>query len=178
MKKEIEVKIELTKEEFDKFTKNLNNSNLERTFGYFKEDFSNITDGIFPRIKQIVGEQVILGIKKKTKENIYFFERDEIEIEIKGNIDTLREMVKLLGFSKEIIFEKIRRNIFNSDSLISFDKLPFGFFVEIEGNPKVINHYLKKFNLLDKPKIVKSYLGIWEDYKKFHNIKKDNCIFD
>ena len=51
MKKEIEVKIELTPEEFNALTGSFNDFHLERTFGYFKEDFLNIKEGIFPRIK-------------------------------------------------------------------------------------------------------------------------------
>ena len=77
MKKEVEVKIELTPEEFTNLTADLTNFNFERTFGYFKEDFSNIKDGIFPRIKCIEGKEgeIILGVKRKTKENLQFFER-------------------------------------------------------------------------------------------------------
>ena len=55
--KEIEVKIELTPEEFNNLAGGSDNFHLERTFGYFKEDFSNIEEGIFPRIKYIEGEK-------------------------------------------------------------------------------------------------------------------------
>ena len=80
MKKEIEVKIELTKEEFYKLTKGFKDFDLERTFGYFKEDFSNIKDGIFPRIKYIDGmnREVILTVKVKTNDNSQFFEREVV----------------------------------------------------------------------------------------------------
>lgn len=182
MKKEIEVKIELTPEEFSSFTKGSDDFQLERTFGYFKEDFSNIQDGIFPRIKYTeAGEkkEVILTVKRKTKENANFFEREEMEVKMKEeeNIENLRSILKSLGFSKEIIFEKKRKNVFKNDITISFDELPFGFFVELEGEPELINQFLDKLNLSDRPRITKAYLGLWEDYKSKNDIQKENCVF-
>jgi len=181
MKKEIEVKIELTPEEFSKFTGSSASFNFERTFGYFKEDFSNIKEGIFPRIKYVEGEkkEIILTVKRKTKENAQFFEREEMEVKVREeeNIETLREILKSLGFSKEIIFDKKRKNVFKDDITISFDKLPFGFFVEFEGEPKKIEQYLNEFNLSNRPRIVRAYLGLWEDYRKAHGIEEENCVF-
>jgi adenylate cyclase class IV len=181
MKKEIEVKIELTPEEFNNLAGNLADSSFERTFGYFKEDFSNIKDGIFPRIKYVEGEkkEIILTVKKKTKENAQFFEREEMEIKIKEgeNVENLRGILKSLDFSKEIVFEKKRKNVFKDDVVISFDELPFGFFVEFEGEPETIDRYLKEFNLSNRPRIARAYLGLWEDYKKAHGIAEENCVF-
>lgn len=181
MKKETEVKIELTKEEFNNFAGDSDNFHLERTFGYFKEDFSNIKEGIFPRIKYVEGEkkEIILTVKRKVKENAEFFEREEMEVGVKEeeNIENLRNILKSLGFSKEIIFEKKRKNVFKNDITISFDELPFGFFVEFEGEPEIIDRYLGEFNLLNRPRIVRAYLGLWEEYRKKHNIAEENCVF-
>jgi len=181
MKKEIEVKIELTPDEFNGFTGDFSDFHLERTFGYFKEDFSNIQEGIFPRIKYVDGEEkeIILTVKRKTKENDRFFEREEMEVKIKEgqDIETLREILKSLGFSKEIIFEKKRKNVLKHDIVISFDELPFGFFVEFEGEPETIDRYLNKFNLSKRPRITRAYLGLWEDYKKANNITEEDCLF-
>ncbi len=181
MKKEIEVKIELTPEEFNNLDGSFGSFHLERTFGYFKEDFSNIKEGIFTRIKYVEGEkqEIILTVKRKRKENARFFEREEMEVKVKDeeNIENLRGILKSLGFSKEIIFEKKRKNVFKDDIAISFDELPFGFFVEFEGEPKTINRYLKEFNLSDRPRITRAYLGLWEDYKKAHGIAEENCVF-
>ena len=167
VKKEIEVKIELTPEEFNDLTGGLNDFHFERTFGYFKEDFSNIKEGILPIKKNVEGEkkEIILTVKRKTKENARFFEREEMEVKVKEgeNIDTLREILKSLGFSKEIIFEKKRKNVFKDDITISFDKLPFGFFVEFEGEPETVDKYLDEFNFSNRTRITRAYLGLWED---------------
>jgi adenylate cyclase class IV len=113
MKKEKEIKIELTPEEFSRFTESFSDFDLERTFGYFKEDFSNIKEGIFPRIKYVEEEErkkIIFTVKRKTKENSEFFEREEREVKIEEgeDIEDMRGILKSLGFGKEIIFEKKR----------------------------------------------------------------------
>jgi len=181
MKKEIEVKIELTPEEFSNLTRSFGDFHFERTFGYFKEDFSNIKDGIFPRIKYVENssKKIILTVKRKIKDNAHFFEREEMEVEIREgeSVETLREILKSLGFNKEIIFEKKRKNVLKDDVIISFDELPFGFFVEFEGKPEVINKYLDEFSFSNRPRITKAYLGLWEDYRKTNNIAEENCVF-
>jgi len=181
MKKEIEVKIELTPKEFNTLTEGFGDFHFERTFGYFKEDFSNIKAGIFPRIKYIEGrsKEIVLTVKRKIKDNAYFFEREEMEVKIQGgeNVETLRAILKSLGFSKEIIFEKKRKNVFKRDIVISFDELPFSFFVEFEGEPEIINKYLDDFNFSNRPRITRAYLGLWEDYRKDHNVTEENCVF-
>jgi adenylate cyclase class IV len=48
----------------------------------------------------------------------------------------LREILKSLGFNKEIIFEKKRKNIIKDDIVISFDELPFGFLLNLKQNQK------------------------------------------
>ena len=181
MKKEVEVKIKLTPKEFKTLTESFSDFHFERTFGYFKEDFSNIKEGIFPRIKYVEGpsKKIILTVKRKTEDNAHFFEREEMEVEIQGaeSLETLREILKSLGFNKEIVFEKKRKNVLKDDVIISFDELPFGFFVEFEGEPKAINKYLGEFNLSDRPRITRAYLGLWEDYRKAHNVVDENCVF-
>lgn len=184
MKKEIEVKIELTPEEFRDLAGDFNNAHFERTFGYFKEDFSNIKEGIFPRIKYVEGKNkdILLTVKRKTEDNAHFFEREEMEVKIQEgegkSVETLRAMLKSLGFSKEIIFEKKRKKVLKDDIIISFDKLPFGFFVELEGEPEIINKYLDEFHLANRPRITRAYLGLWEDYRKAHNVTEENCVFE
>jgi len=183
-KNEIEIKIELTQKEFKKIMPDFDDAVFEKTFGYFKEDFSNIQEGIFPRIKYIIknnSSEIVLTVKRKIKENANFFEREETEINIikDANIklEGMREIFKALQFTKEIIFEKKRKNIIKDDIVISLDELPFGFFIEFEGSPEKIEKYLKEFNLLDRERLTKAYLGLWEDYKVKLGINDQDCLF-
>lgn len=184
MAKEIEIKIELAPKEFKKFVSEYpGDFYFERTFGYFKEDFSNVKEGIFPRIKCVKkgnkNKEIILTVKRKLKDETKFFEREEMEIKLPNgkNLETLRKILKSLGFKKEIIFEKKRKSILKDDIVICFDELPFGVFVEFEGKPRIINNYLKKFNLSNRPRITKAYLALWKERKKTYNINEENCVF-
>ncbi len=176
MKKEIEVKIELSKEEFD----TLSPSSVlpEITYGYFKQDMSNIKDGVFPRIKHIDGQDALLTVKLKTTVNDRYFEREEIEMMISaGQVAPMRDILKSLGFMREISFEKKRAVVQKPDAMICFDILPFGYFMEIEGEPDVIEKYIQQYKLTGKSRINRAYLGLWEDYKKSHSITEENCLF-
>lgn len=181
MKQEIELKIALAKKEFQQFTKHLKNRQLEKTFGFFKEDFSNVKEGVFPRLKYIKGHvnKLVLTVKVKSTTNNRFFSRDEMEIEIQdtSQINELRLVIKALGYGKEIIFEKIRCNIVKDDMVISFDELPFGYFVEFEGSPKAIEKYRRQFKLNNRPTIKQAYLALWEDYRQTNQIKNQDCVF-
>lgn len=181
MKKEIEIKIKLPKELFYTIAGGSEGFYLERTFGYFRDDFSNVTEGVFPRIKYLdaMGGEVIFGLKRTVSEETKYFERREIDIRSKdvSIIGDLRDMMKQLGFTREIIFEKKRKEIQKKDIVISCDQLPFGYFVEFEGEPSAIEHYIRVYNLMEQPRFTKSYLGLWEDYKTSHKILEVDCVF-
>jgi len=177
MKNEIEIKIELNEDEFNLFSKKSKNRFvLERTFGYFQEDFSNVEKGIFPRIKQICGKKIVVGIKLREKKNSKYFERKEFEYSTKEeNLQEARSIFLNIGFSKEIIFEKKRKEVLIGELSISLDVLPFGKYMEIEGSKKAIKNFLMDNNLHRKKRINKSYLGLWSDFNK--GGEKD-CVFN
>lgn len=177
-KQEIEVKFELTKDEFYNFTDE-NNFIIEITYGYFKEDFSNIDEGIFPRIKYIENKNILVTVKRKNKTDNDYFNREETEISFEINkLNQLRELFNALGFTKEIIFEKKRKLIKEKEVEIAFDILPFGYFIEIEGLPEDIEKYVTKMNLTNKKRITKAYLALWDDYKNKHKLEEQDCIFN
>jgi len=185
MKKEIEIKIKLRKGETDILKNKLKKlggikikSEKETTYGFFTEDDSSIEKGIFPRIKSInKGKSSLLTVKVKTKEDKDYFRRNEFEITI-NDINTARDMIKAMGFSKERIFEKLRESWLtdNSSVTINFDTLLFGEYFEIESDPQKIETWLKKLNLEKREKIAKAYLGIFDDWRKKNNIRDENAI--
>ena len=42
----------------------------------------------------------------------------------------------------------------------------FGFFIEFEGEPEMIERHLDEFNLSNRTRITRAYLGLWEDLQK------------
>lgn len=181
-KTEIEVKLELTSKEYVIHTNAFAAPYVfERVYGFFKPDFSNIEAGVFPRIKYMRdsdgNENVVLTVKvKKAGRNKYFI-REETEIDCKpGHLDSLRRIIRALGFSTELVFEKYRKT-FTKRLVYSFDILPFGYFIGLEGDPKTIEKSIKKLGYQLKPRITVPYLELWDRYCQKNGITNPNCTF-
>ncbi|MEK7070015.1 MAG: hypothetical protein AAB962_03090 [Patescibacteria group bacterium] len=178
MNKEIEIKIKIDKEIFNRFVKNKSSFKFEKTYGYFTENYENIDKGIFPRIKD-AGDIALVSVKVKTKNDSKMFERDEYEFEIESNkVDSARLMFKALGYGLEHIFEKKRYKLeaINNCNFVA-DELPFGYFLELEGTEEDIEKSIKELGLDDYEKINGAYLKLWEKYKKENNLTGE-CVFN
>jgi len=169
MKKEIEVKFKVnnyqnTLKKLEDIFGESGPEFYEKTYGFFTpDDWSWKEAGIFPRIKE-TKDNLIFGIKirpKKQDEN--YFERDEWEIEINDKQDRIH-LLKMLGYSHIVIFEKFRRKWQKNNFSITLDRLPFGEYVEIESTKENIEKLAKKLGLKDR--ITKAYLGVWQDLRK------------
>lgn len=176
MNKEIEIKIEINKKLFTYFTKG-KSFQYEKTYGYFTDNYENMTKGIFPRIKTM-GDTSLVSVKVKIKET-KMFERDEYEFEIESNkVESVRLMFKALGYYIEHTFEKKRYKLepINECEFV-VDELPFGYFIELEGEEENIEKSIKELKLQDNEKINGAYLKLWEKYKKDNNLKGE-CLFN
>ena len=171
MNKEIEIKIKINKEILDRFVKDKSNFKFEKTYGYFTENYENITKGIFPRIKDM-GNVALVSVKIKTQNDSKMFERDEYEFEIDSKkVGAARLMFGALGYCIEHIFEKRRyelESINNCDFVI--DELSFGYFIELEGTEEDIEKSIKELGLKNNERINGAYLKLWEKYKKENNL--------
>jgi adenylate cyclase class 2 len=115
-------------------------------------------------------------MKKKVKSVGDVFERIEIETEVK-DIEKLRKIFNELGLTKEFIMEKNRANWLLNNTAISIDELPFGLFIEIEGEEPHISDTAKLLDLNLDGKITVTYWDIFEDYKKAKGIVAESIIF-
>ena len=62
---------------------------------------------------------------------------DEVETVV-GEFETMRQMLRGLGYEEALWYEKSREQWRLGEALVCLDVLPFGEFVEIEGDPTVI----------------------------------------
>jgi len=129
---------------------------------------------IFLRVRS--GFSNVLTLKKKNQNNDNVFAREEIEIKI-GDVEKMAEILVNLGFSKQLIMEKYRSEWKYNDTVISVDKMPFGVYVEIEGEEGKIYETARYLGLDPDKKITVTYWDLFEDYKKQNNITGENIIF-
>ena len=177
MKKETEIKIRIDKEIFDKLTEGNSGFQFEKTYGYFTENYENMSKGIFPRIK-VMGNTALVSVKVEVKES-KMFERDEYEFEIdKDKVESARLMFGALGYVIELVFEKRRYNMecINNCNFV-VDELPFGYFLELEGEETDIEKSIKELGLENKERINVAYLKLWEDHKKLNKLT-GQCVFN
>jgi len=130
--------------------------------------------GTFLRVR--TGGKDIVTLKKKIKTTGEVFERQELETEVKDP-ELLADIFADLGFSKRFIMEKYRIDYEYKDTKISLDELPFGMFVEIEGELENIKNVADELNLDLSNKIIVTYWDLFEDYKKKMNQKGENIVF-
>jgi predicted adenylyl cyclase CyaB len=169
MKKEIEVKIKLEKNDnVAKRLKKLGGKKGKKykqtTYGFFSKD--SIKKGIFPRIR-IENSIPVLTVKVKHKKKTDYFERDEHSIRI-SSVKTGIQILRFLGFDKVREFTKIREHwhIPNRKIEITVDKLYFGKFIELEGTKKEIEKTIKDLGLKERKRIKRAYLALEDDYRK------------
>lgn len=187
MNKEIEIKLKIDEETFNKFVKDKTNFKFEKTYGFFTNEYKNMEKGIFPRIKEVTEEvdrkaYVTVKIKNKKDDQVSnMFIRDEYEFIVSPIddkiIDSIRGMFFALEYTIEHVFEKRRFRLepLNECDLV-IDELPFGYFIEIEGDEENIEKTIKELSLENTERINGAYLKLWDNYKKENNLTGE-CVF-
>lgn len=65
----------------------------------------------------------------------------------------------------------------NVDVCFFLDETPMGWFLEIEAEEDKIEKVIVKLELQNAKRSNKAYLGLWEEYKKEHELSDDNMMF-
>ena len=147
---------------------------FQRTIRMDTPDRGLEKQGTFLRVR--TGGKNIVTLKKKIKTDRDVFERRELETEVKDP-ELLADIFANLGFTKRFIMEKYRIDYEYKNTKISLDELPFGIFVEIEGEPAYIKNVANELNLDLSNKIVVTYWDLFEKYKKKTNRKGEDIVF-
>ena len=150
---------------------------LERTIRFDNDTGDLEKKGIFVRVRS--GSKNIWTVKKKIKdagEADKYFQRNEWEVEI-SDLETARQMLKVLGFEQEFIMEKYRKKFILPEAEITIDRLPFGVYAEIEADKDVIDNLSKMLELDDLERITVTYWHLHDEYNKVHGLSERNIIF-
>ena len=90
-----------------------------------------------------VGERAILTFKERLPSNSTVKHQLEDETSV-GDPDAMDAILESLGFNPTLIYEKRRERWQLGETEIVLDELPFGLFMEIEGEESSINDIEKK----------------------------------
>ena len=116
---------------------------------------------------------------KGTRENLLHSEakvREELELQV-SNFDTLAEIFTRLGFAPRQVYEKYRETFTWQDVEIVLDELPYGNFIELEGDEAGIKTAVSHLNLNWQERILGNYLGLMAQLKAHHNLPFNDLTF-
>ncbi|MBL0713535.1 MAG: class IV adenylate cyclase [Desulfosarcina sp.] len=90
---------------------------------------------------------------------------DEFEVVVE-DFGCMHQILSAIGFQHAQIYEKKREVFRLKDALICVDQLPYGDFVEIEGQPEAIRGAAHRLQLPWEKRILTNYLHIFEALRK------------
>lgn len=103
--------------------------------------------------------------------------REELEIEV-SDFETTAAILERLGFPAQQIYEKYRET-FRLDAVeIVLDEMPFGNFVELEGEEDAIRAAAGRLGLDWEQRILDNYLSLMARLKEEHHFDFDDLTFD
>lgn len=135
--------------------------------------------GILLRLREKQGKAV-LTVKKPPQKEVPSALKVFEEIEsVVDDFHTVRSALETVGFSIAFAYEKVREKwIFNGCS-ICMDRLPFGYFVEIEGVENGVQQCAEMLGLGDHETSKLTYHALNLDYRKSNDLPIDESfVFD
>ncbi|MBR9677900.1 MAG: class IV adenylate cyclase [Nanoarchaeota archaeon] len=147
---------------------------FQRTIRFDNSELGLEKKGLFLRLRTGFEDTITMKIKVKN-ENV--FEREEIELRV-NSIEKMREILNKVGLVKEFVMEKYRSLWTLKGVDVCVDELPFGFFVEIEGEEDKIFEVAKLLELDVSKKIITNYWDLFDDYKKRTGRTGTDILFD
>ena len=162
---EIELKFKignpiLNRERLKKLSAKFIGKAFERTIRFDTKNKELEKEGKFLRVR--TGFKNTITFKKKIeKSDKRFREREEIEFEI-SDPKKMQVILENIGFTRKLIMEKYREKWQWGSAEIVIDRLPFGYFIEIEGSGKAILKTINSMELDFQDKITDTYWGLWE----------------
>ena len=102
---------------------------------------------------------------------------EKLEVEL-SDFDTMSHILQALGFHCEQIYEKWRETLVLNETLFCLDWMPFGHFLEIEGQDEDIKKYVSCLGLQWSKRILLNYLEIFHNLKTDKNLDFGDVTFD
>lgn len=104
--------------------------------------------------------------------------RREIEFKIDDQLETILTVLEILGYVPYWRYEK-RREIYRLDALeIVLDEMPYGWFLEMEGEAADIEACMQKMHLTREQGIMLSYSEIFENVRAALGMERIDLTFE
>lgn len=116
--------------------------------------------------------------------------REELEVEV-SDFEMMEKIIERLGYTVGMAYEKYRTTYHLNDTEIVLDEMPFGNFVEIEGEIAAIEATVRQLGLQDAERMRRNYSGLFRNvcinlglefrdmtFENFNGIRVPRSAFD
>lgn len=103
--------------------------------------------------------------------------REELEVTV-SDFDQMAAIFERLGFSPRQVYEKYRETFAGDGVEIVLDEMPFGVFVELEGQPDAIRATADQLGLDWNRRILDNYLALMQRLKQRYDLPFEDATFD
>lgn len=104
-------------------------------------------------------------------------QRYEVEVEV-SDFEAMSVILENLGYHPHMTYEKYRTTYELDGTEIVLDEMPYGNFVEIEGDAHVIPQIITKLGLTGRTRYDQSYTGLFEIIKRNLDLDFPNLTFE
>jgi adenylate cyclase, class 2 len=147
----------------------------ERNVRYENADNTLSRDGIVLRMRQDTRARLTYKADGKVAKG-GASSRYEAEVEV-NDFDTMDTILGKLGFHPYMIYEKFRTTYELDGVEVVLDELPYGNFVEIEGDEDSIQPAREKLALKDAKSYPEGYAALFDRVKRYMGLKFDDLTF-
>ena len=137
---------------------------------------------------KLLKSQSLLRLRKDAKttltykskppfENNEFKIHQELEVEV-NDFEKMNLILESLGFHQEQIYEKWRETFIIQKTIVCIDQMPFGDFLEIEGEMKDIKDLADTMALDWEKRILLNYIELFDIIKQNLNLSFNDITFN
>ena len=102
--------------------------------------------------------------------------RFEAEVEV-SDFQTMEIILGKLGYHPHMRYEKYRTAYALNGAEVTLDELPYGHFVEIEGDVTTIEQAIEQLHLTQAPRFANSYTALFERVKRVLGLQFNDLTF-
>ena len=128
----------------------------------------------------LIEKKSLLRLRRDTKTILTFkseppFKNDqfkilkELEVEV-SDFTTMKHILESLGFREEQVYEKWRETFLLNNTNLCLDTMPYGDFLEIEGQKQDIKELASRIGLKWQKRILFNYLEIFDIIRQKSNL--------
>jgi adenylate cyclase class 2 len=103
--------------------------------------------------------------------------RYEAEVDV-SDFDEMEAILEKLGYKPFMTYEKYRTTYELEGAEVTLDEMPFGNFVEIEGDEDAIEQALEQLQLHDATRFGEGYILLFENVKRNLGLQMQDLVFE